>query len=55
MNADKKKNLLIYGTLLVATLIVLYPFFYMVINSFKTGPEIMHSPNSLPKEWSFAG
>ena len=55
MNVDKKKNLLIYGTLLIAALIVLYPFFYFVINSFKTGPEIMHSPNSLPKEWSFAG
>lgn len=55
MNADRKRNLLIYGTLFVAAFIVLYPFFYMVINSFKTGPEIMHSPNSLPKEWSFAG
>ncbi|SON53227.1 carbohydrate ABC transporter permease [Vibrio tapetis] len=49
------KNILIYVSLILVSIIVIYPFFYMVINSFKTGPEIMHSPNSLPKNWSLKG
>ncbi|MCY9874378.1 carbohydrate ABC transporter permease [Vibrio barjaei] len=55
MNKSKNTMLLIYVTLIVASIVVLYPFFFMLINSFKSGPEIMHSPNSLPTEWSFRG
>ncbi|GAL04386.1 putative permease [Photobacterium aphoticum] len=55
MKMSRQKLLLIYGTLFFAAILVMYPFFYMVINSFKTGPEIMHSPNALPTSWSLNG
>ncbi|MGF1688481.1 carbohydrate ABC transporter permease [Photobacterium japonica] len=55
MKMSRQKLLLIYGTLFLAAMMVMYPFFYMVINSFKTGPEIMHSPNALPTHWSLNG
>jgi len=29
---------------------VIYPFFFMVTNSFKPGREIIHSPAALPTE-----
>lgn len=55
MNNSNKGKLLIYIGLLAASLIVLYPFFFMIINSFKSGSEIMHSPNALPTSWSAKG
>ena len=55
MVKSKKQQWLIYGSLIVASLVVLYPFFFMIINSFKTGSEIMHAPNAMPKEWSWRG
>ncbi len=55
MKSLSKKDMFIYSSLLVVSLIVLYPFFFMVMNSFKTGPEIMHAPNALPKSISFDG
>lgn len=55
MNNANKGKVLIYIGLLFASLIVLYPFFFMIINSFKSGSEIMHSPNSLPSTWSMKG
>lgn len=42
-----KKNLLIYSLLIIISLIVLYPFFFMIMNSFKTGSEIINAPNAL--------
>ncbi|WP_202969761.1 carbohydrate ABC transporter permease [Endozoicomonas atrinae] len=51
----KKQHWLIYGSLILASIVVLYPFFFMIINSFKTGAEIMHTPNALPTDWSFRG
>ncbi|MGX9522574.1 carbohydrate ABC transporter permease [Vibrio mediterranei] len=53
--SKQQKSVLIYGTLILVSIVVMYPFFYMIINSFKTGPEIMHSPNSLPVNWSLKG
>ncbi|AHK18693.1 putative permease [Yersinia pseudotuberculosis] len=50
-----KKNLLIYSLLVIISLIVLYPFFFMIMNSFKTGSEIINAPNALPKNFSFNG
>lgn len=50
-----KKNLLIYSLLIIISLIVLYPFFFMIMNSFKTGSEIINAPNALPKNFSFNG
>ena len=37
MIKSKKQQWLIYGSLIVASLVVLYPFFFMIINSFKNG------------------
>lgn len=45
----------IYLLLVLGALIVLYPFFYMVMNSFKFGPEILHSPTSLPSQITLSG
>ncbi len=55
MDNPMKKNLMIYGALIVASLLVIYPFFYMIMNSFKTGPEILHAPNALPTSLSLRG
>ncbi len=35
--------------------LVLYPFFYMVMNSFKPGPEILHNPTALPSHLTLSG
>ncbi|NTU78863.1 MAG: carbohydrate ABC transporter permease [Chloroflexales bacterium] len=48
-------KLLAYALLSVGALVVLYPFFYMVMNSVKPGPEILHSPNALPSQITFSG
>jgi multiple sugar transport system permease protein len=48
-------TLIIYLLLVLGTLIVLYPFGYMVMNSFKLGPEILHSPTSLPSKPTLTG
>lgn len=50
-----KKGILIYSSLAIASMIVLYPFFFMIMNSFKTGSEIINSPNTLPTGFSFDG
>jgi multiple sugar transport system permease protein len=46
---------LVYGLLLLGAVFVLYPFFYMVMNSVKPGREILHSPTSLPSEITWSG
>src|SRR5665647_1679229 len=48
-------NVILYGVLLIGSIFVLYPFFFMIMNSFKTGPEIMNLPLALPKSISFNG
>lgn len=45
----------VYLFLVLGALIVLYPFFYMVMNSFKFGPEILHSPTRLPTQITLSG
>lgn len=59
MNAGKIKRLspviLIYAFLLLGVLVVLYPFLYMTMNSFKTGPDILNAPNALPRSLTFGG
>lgn len=55
MVGKRIKNIIIYGILILGAIVVLYPFFYMIINSLKQGPEIMHNPTALPKEISFDG
>ncbi len=44
-----------YLLLLLGALFVAYPFFYMVMNSVKPGPEILNQPNSLPSQITFDG
>ena len=38
----------IYALLILGGIVVFYPFFYMLMNSVKTGPEILHSPPACP-------
>jgi multiple sugar transport system permease protein len=45
----------VYLFLVLGALVVLYPFFYMVMNSFKFGPEILHSPTRLPTQITLSG
>jgi multiple sugar transport system permease protein len=47
--------ILIYIVLTIGAVAVVYPFFYMVNNSFKTGREIMHAPTALPSEPTLRG
>src|SRR5687768_7140392 len=44
-----------YGLLTIGAVVVLYPFFYMLMNSVKPGREILHSPNALPTELTWSG
>jgi multiple sugar transport system permease protein len=46
---------LIYALLILGGIVVFYPLFYMLMNSVKTGPEILHSPTSLPRQITFSG
>lgn len=48
-------QLLIYVVLTIGAVVVVYPFFFMINNSFKTGREIMHSPAALPSEITLRG
>jgi multiple sugar transport system permease protein len=44
-----------YVLLTIGAIVVLYPFFYMLMNSVKPGREILHSPNALPSEITMSG
>jgi multiple sugar transport system permease protein len=44
-----------YLLLTLGAIVVLYPFFYMVMNSIKPGPEILYSPNALPSRITWSG
>jgi len=48
-------QVLIYLALTLGAIVVMYPFFFMVNNSFKPGREIMHSPGALPSEITLTG
>jgi multiple sugar transport system permease protein len=48
-------QMLVYGLLIAGAVFVAYPFFYMVMNSLKPGPEILNAPNSLPSRITFSG
>ncbi|HEX9116061.1 MAG TPA: carbohydrate ABC transporter permease [Anaerolineae bacterium] len=45
----------VYILLVLGGLVVAYPFFYMVMNSVKPGPEILNAPNNLPTRIVFDG
>lgn len=46
---------LTYIILILGAIMVVYPFFFMVNNSFKTGREIIHSPTALPTKITLIG
>ena len=48
-------QVLTYLILTLGAIVVVYPFFFMVNNSVKTGREILHSSWSLPSKITFAG
>jgi multiple sugar transport system permease protein len=44
-----------YILLSLGAVVMLYPFFFMIMNSVKFGREILHNPNALPSEITFTG
>ena len=44
-----------YVLLTIGAIGLIYPFFYMVMNSVKFGREILHSPTALPSQMTFSG
>lgn len=48
-------RVIIYVVLGLGSIVVIYPFFFMIINSFKHGTEILNYPLSLPKDWTLSG
>lgn len=48
-------RLIPYILLTLGAVLVLYPFFFMLMNSVKPGREILHAPNALPSEITFSG
>lgn len=48
-------NLIAFILLSLGAVAVLYPFFYMVMNSVKEGREILHNPTGLPSQITFSG
>ena len=45
----------IYTLLVLGAVVVAYPFFYMLMNSVKPGPEILHAANRLPSHITWTG
>ncbi len=45
----------LYVVLSIGLILAMYPFFYMLSNSLKTGMEIMEYPNALPKQLTIQG
>lgn len=49
------KKIILYTVLILGSIIVVYPFLFMIMNSFKTGPAIMNEPLALPKSINLRG
>jgi raffinose/stachyose/melibiose transport system permease protein len=50
---DISKKICLYFLFILLSVVVLYPLFWMVLNSFKTLPELYTNSLSLPKELQF--
>lgn len=50
---NKRKKIAMYASMIIITLLVVFPFLWMLFLSFKTNSEIMSSPLSLPETFSF--
>jgi len=48
-------DLAIFAFLLIGGIVFAYPFFYILMNSFKPGREILFNPMSLPINWTLSG
>jgi multiple sugar transport system permease protein len=48
-------KIIIYALLIIGAVFLVYPFFFMVMNSFKPGPEILHAPTRLPTRITLSG
>ncbi|MBN1286588.1 MAG: carbohydrate ABC transporter permease [Anaerolineae bacterium] len=58
MSNGKRINwteIICFTLLALGAALVLYPFFYMAMNSVKPGREILHNPTALPSEITFSG
>jgi len=51
----KLVDYLIFGVLCIGGIAFALPFFYIMINSFKPGREILFNPMSLPTTWTLSG
>lgn len=51
----KWADYLIFAVLSIGGLIFAFPFFYILMNSFKPGREILFNPMSLPTTWTLSG
>ena len=51
----KWTDAVVYLLLILGAIVVIYPFFYMVMNSFKFGPDILHAPTKLPSRLTLSG
>lgn len=50
-----RNKIIVYILLILGAVIVAYPFFILVLNSFKPGSEIENYPAAWPKHWTFKG
>lgn len=50
---NKKKRTIMYIVMALVTLLVVFPFIWMLILSFKTNSEILSAPLSLPEKFNF--
>lgn len=50
---NKRKKAVQYILMVLITLLVVFPFLWMLVLSFKTNSEILSSPLSLPKTFNF--
>lgn len=50
---DKRKKIVMYVLMAVITIMVVFPFLWMLVLSFKTNSEILSTPLSMPKALNF--
>ncbi|KIL34296.1 sugar ABC transporter permease [Cohnella kolymensis] len=55
MTRKQKSKVLVYLVLALCSIVVAYPFVFMLLNSFKTGQDIINSPYGLPHVWTVQG
>ena len=48
----KRKKIAMYAAMIIITAIVVFPFLWMVLLSFKSSSEIMSNPLAMPKAFN---